>query len=85
MVTGHELDLHYVIKKGRAVGFKEMRKKSRVSGDQGENASQVRSGNKKVSLLKSRHAIVISKFSLGEQYMAVKIQGPYVPGLGLQR
>ena len=62
-----------------------MRKKSRVSGDQGENASQVRSGKKKISLLKSRYAIVISKISLGEQYMAVKIQGPNVPGLGLQR
>lgn len=84
MVTGHELDLHYVIKKGRAVGFKEIRKKSRVSGDQGENASQVRSG-KKISLLKSTYATVISKISLGEQYMAVKIQGPNVPGLGLQR
>ena len=84
MVTGHELVLHYVIKKGRAVGFKEIRKKSRVSGDQGENASQVRSG-KKISLLKSTYATVISKISLGEQYMAVKIQGPNVPGLGLQR
>lgn len=62
MVTGHDLDLHYVIKKGRAVGFKEMRKKSRVSGDQGENASKVRSGKKRSVYSKVDTPLLFQKF-----------------------